>query len=176
MTDKIDKNKYFFELYNAHQLKLHAFLLMMVHNEVDADDLLQETSAILWEKFEQFEPGTNFKAWAFAIAKNRACLFLRKKQQSHLLLSDEMCLEIVSVAEQVLDQQSDRIRALKECVQRLSIKDRELLKMRYRDNKVPRKLSKITGRSLSGLYKSLTRIHSLLRSCIGRTLHRWEVS
>lgn len=176
MPHSIDKNKYFFEQYNLIQTRLYAFILMMVHNEFDAEDLLQETSAILWERFDEFERGTNFKAWAFAIAKNRACVFLRKNKNSRLLFMDEIYEKIPAIANQILDNQAYRVKALKQCINKLPPNDRQLLRMRYKDNNVPQELSEITGRPLSGLYKSLTRIHSLLRDCIMRTLRRWEIS
>lgn len=176
MSHSIDKNKYFFEQYNQIQTRLYAFILMMVHNECDAEDLLQETSAILWERFEEFERGTNFKAWAFAIAKNRSCVFLRKNKNSRLSFMDEIYEKIPSIANQVLDNQVYRVKALKQCITKLPLKDRQLLRMRYKENIVPKALSEITGRSLNGLYKSLTRVHSLLRDCIMRTLRHWEIS
>lgn len=175
-TKDKDKNILFFRLYNAIQSRLYAFLLMMVHNETDAEDLMQETSAILWEKFDEFQEGSNFKAWAFAIAKNRACLFLRQHQKSRLLFMDELYQQIPSVAEQILDHQGERITAMKECIKKLSENDREILRMRYSHNNAPRTVSQLTGRSLNGLYKSLTRIHTLLRACIMRTLRQWELS
>ena len=176
MLPSTEKNKYFFKQYSKIQTHLYAFILMMVHNESDAEDLLQETSAILWERFDEFERGTNFKAWAFTIARNRACVFLRKNKRSRLLFMDELYKEVPAVANQILDDQVHRVKALKQCISKLSPNDRQLLRMRYKENHVPKALSKITGRSLHGLYKSLTRIHSLLRDCIMRTLRHQEMS
>ncbi|MBN2513887.1 MAG: sigma-70 family RNA polymerase sigma factor [Sedimentisphaerales bacterium] len=175
MPHSIDRKKYFFEQYNQIQSHLYAFILMMVHNECDAEDLLQETSVILWERFEEFARGANFKAWAFAIAKNRTFVFLRKNKKLRLSFMDEVYEKIPAIAVQILEDQIYRVKALKHCINKLSPNDQQLLRMRYKENNVPKVLSQKTGRSLNGLYKSLTRVHSLLRDCIMRTLHLWEI-
>ena len=54
-------------LFLAQQRELYHFLAAQVERPEDADDLLQETSVTLWEKFDQFEPGTSFtraRPWA----------------------------------------------------------------------------------------------------------------
>ena len=47
---------------------LFAFVFSMAPNRNDAEELLQETRVVLWEKFDDFAPGTNFLAWAYSIA------------------------------------------------------------------------------------------------------------
>jgi RNA polymerase sigma-70 factor (ECF subfamily) len=44
--------------------------LHMTRNRDDAEDLLQETSVQAFRAFQQFQPGTNFKAWFFRILTN----------------------------------------------------------------------------------------------------------
>ena len=72
------RNREFFKLYGQCQNHVFSILYMLVHNEADAEDLLQDTAATLLEKFDQYEEGTNFRAWAVTIAKNKALNVLRK--------------------------------------------------------------------------------------------------
>ena len=58
----------FMRLYTQHQRRLYVYLLSLVHNAADADELLQESSYILWKKFDQFEPESNFGSWACRVA------------------------------------------------------------------------------------------------------------
>lgn len=54
----------------------------MTQNEFDADDLTQDTFIRAYRFIDQFEPGSNCKAWLFRIMKN---LFINmsKKKQAH---------------------------------------------------------------------------------------------
>lgn len=58
----------FLQLLTSHQSRIYAYILSLVFDRTQADDLLQETNAVLWRKAEEFETGTNFVAWAFQIA------------------------------------------------------------------------------------------------------------
>src|SRR5262245_35890382 len=47
----------------------YAFALSLARNAVDAEDLVQETYLRAQRCFDQFEPGTNAKAWLFTILR-----------------------------------------------------------------------------------------------------------
>jgi RNA polymerase sigma-70 factor (ECF subfamily) len=50
---------------------LRAYARSLTGHPADADDLLQDTLVRLLGAADRFEPGTNFKAWAFTILRNR---------------------------------------------------------------------------------------------------------
>ena len=49
---------------------LRAFAISLVGRHDQADDLVQDTIMKAWAKQEQFEMGTNMKAWLFTILRN----------------------------------------------------------------------------------------------------------
>jgi RNA polymerase sigma-70 factor (ECF subfamily) len=49
---------------------LYNFARWLVHNQNDAEDLVQETYLKACRSFASFLPGTNFRAWMFKILKN----------------------------------------------------------------------------------------------------------
>src|SRR5271157_5855517 len=53
-------------LYAAHQRALRAYIVAVVPDRNLADEVFQQTSLVLCEKFSTFEAGTNFAAWAYA--------------------------------------------------------------------------------------------------------------
>jgi RNA polymerase sigma-70 factor (ECF subfamily) len=60
---------------------LHAFIRKMTSGDLDADTLFQQTIMRAYDKFEQFETGTNFKAWIFTIARTVFLNHTRSKKQ-----------------------------------------------------------------------------------------------
>lgn len=61
---------------------LRNYAYKMTGNELDADDLLQETYLRAFRFFHKFEKGTNCKAWLFRIMKNLFINNYRKNQKS----------------------------------------------------------------------------------------------
>lgn len=50
---------------------LRAFARSLTRNRHDADDLVQDAVLRILNSADRFQPGTNFKAWAFTILRNR---------------------------------------------------------------------------------------------------------
>lgn len=60
---------------------LHNYAYRMTNNQLDADDLVQETYLRAFRFFHKFERGTNCKAWLFRIMKNLYINNYRKAQK-----------------------------------------------------------------------------------------------
>jgi RNA polymerase sigma-70 factor (ECF subfamily) len=58
---------------------LRAFAISLTGRHDQADDLVQDTIMKAWAKQEQFEMGTNMKAWLFTILRNELYSKLRKR-------------------------------------------------------------------------------------------------
>ena len=56
--------------------------LGMTRNRADAEDLVQETYLKAYQKFHQYQPGTNIKAWLYRILTNTYITSYRKAQRS----------------------------------------------------------------------------------------------
>jgi RNA polymerase sigma-70 factor (ECF subfamily) len=68
----IDQNRNtdnFLSLLLPNQKQILAYIMTYVPNRSDADDILQNTLSILWKKFDRYEPGSDFLAYAVTIAK-----------------------------------------------------------------------------------------------------------
>ncbi|WP_051125727.1 sigma-70 family RNA polymerase sigma factor [Schaalia vaccimaxillae] len=62
--------------------QLFGAALGMTRNRADAEDLLQETYLKAYAKFDQYQPGTNIKAWLYRILTNTYITQYRKAQRS----------------------------------------------------------------------------------------------
>lgn len=58
---------------------LRAFAISLSGKRDRADDLVQETLTKAWKHQESFTPGTNLKAWLYAILRNEFYSQMRKK-------------------------------------------------------------------------------------------------
>ena len=101
--DKEKDSREFFRLYTGVQKQLYAYLLMLVHNHDDAEDLLQETAGILWEKFDEFIEGSSFAAWAMGIARNRALDLMKLRRRSRPYFEDSVYEKLYIQAELTSD-------------------------------------------------------------------------
>jgi RNA polymerase sigma-70 factor (ECF subfamily) len=174
MDKQEPKSAQFFRYYNGAQKRIYAYLLMMVHNHNDAEDLLQETASILWEQYEQYNPRQSFAAWAIGIARNKALDFLKQKRSTRPMFSDTFYEEMSHLAETESQQMEQRLAALRTCLKRLSPDNQQLIRLRFEEGISIKKLSQNLPCSPEALYKKISRIYSALYQCIHRTLLQAE--
>lgn len=62
--------------------QLYGAALGLTRNPADAEDLLQETYLRAYDKFDQYQAGTNIKAWLYRILTNQYITSYRKGQRS----------------------------------------------------------------------------------------------
>lgn len=170
-----NKSNLFFSLYSSVHGRLLAYITMMVHNPAVAEDLLQETSVIMWEKFDAFEEGTNFAAWAVAIARNKTLEYLRENRKTKKLFRCEFYEAVSHVAEEATADYSQRIKLLEHCFEKLKPGDRQLITLRYKNNIPIKEISLQIGKPISTLYLHLSKVLGLLRMCISQSLAKQEV-
>lgn len=168
--DNPNKNREFFELYGRCQTRVFSFLFMMVHNEADAEDLLQDTMATMFENFDKFQQGTNFTAWGMTIARNKAINFMRKNANVRPFLKDDLYEQIAELEMKEEEDFSARSVALEKCLKKLVDLDRKFLQMRYQQELPMKKISELLGRSKTGVYHTMSRIHDVLFRCIKRVM------
>ena len=174
MAKKELKSEQFFRLYNAAQQRTYAFLLVMVHNHNDAEDLLQETASILWERFDEYDRTKSFAAWAIGIARNKALDFLKSKRTSRPIFTDQFYQDISEIAADESEKMDQRINALRNCMKKLSIQNQQLIHLRFEKAISIKRISQMSEYSATALYKKMSRIYEALHGCIGRTLVQWE--
>lgn len=164
------KSTKFFSLYTNIQGRLYSIIMVIVHNQAVADDLLQETAATLWEKFDQFQEGTNFSAWAIRIAKNKCFEYLRENEKTKKLFKTEFYNQAAEIAVDSTQDFSKRVKALDDCCEKLNATQRTLLKLRYSDNVSIKEISIQYGQPISTLYQRIAQVLEWLRCCITKTI------
>lgn len=160
----------FVRLLLAHERRIFAYILSLVPNRADADDLLQETSIVLWRKFGEYKSGSDFLAWALTVAFNVVRSYRAKASRCRLKFDDEL-LTLITNDVQSMSKELDAGRIfVTECLDELSEDDRMLLTKRYQPGVTIKSLAVLAGRSVEGLYKTMRRIHDRLYDCVQRKL------
>jgi RNA polymerase sigma-70 factor (ECF subfamily) len=165
-----DPGQDFVALFLAHQPRIYAFIISLVPNRSDADDLLQETGLTLYQKFPTFEPGTDFVAWACRIAQYKILDFGKRRGRDRVRFSTEILELIADEHLQRSEQIKLRLTALDGCLAKLPARDRELLGQCYQSKTTTKEVAEAIGRPVDTIYKGLRRIRSLLYDCIQRAL------
>lgn len=70
----------FEKLVTLHQDRLFTFLLQMVGNRQDAEDVAQESFVKAYQHLANYDGRARFSTWLFAIAKNTAYNHLRRRR------------------------------------------------------------------------------------------------
>ncbi|MCB9875929.1 MAG: RNA polymerase subunit sigma-24, partial [Planctomycetaceae bacterium] len=86
-----DRDSRFVNELTTNQLSLSLYVRSLLPGDSAAHDVAQQANAKIWEKRGEFELGTNFKAWAFSIARYEV-LNYRKRQSrdARLVFSDDL--------------------------------------------------------------------------------------
>ena len=93
-----DSTEEFVRLFSKGQLRILGFVHTLVANLPEAEDILQETSAILWKKWPEFEKDRDFVKWACGIARFEVFRMLRENKRRTLYLSVAVLNQIADVA------------------------------------------------------------------------------
>ncbi len=157
-------------LMTRHQRQIFAYIYTLVPRRHDAEDLLQETSVVICEKFHEFTPGTDFVAWACQIAYWRI-RYSRQKFARSKVVFDQTVLDAVAQTATTLAPELDaRHEALASCLQKLHAREREFVLTRYEPGCGVEDAARRSGRSMDAAYKALTRIRKLLFDCVSNQL------
>jgi len=157
----------FVRLLTQHSSRIFGFVLALCVHRADAEDVFQNTSVILWEKFDTYEHGTSFLAWACKVAYFEV-LYNRRKSGRMRTISDQAWEALVGDAMAAAQDAGDRKESLAACLEKLAAADRQLLEQRYFGQLPVAEIAVSTRRSVHAIYRALSRVHDSLLQCMQR--------
>lgn len=141
----------------------------------DAQDVLQRSSLLMWQKFETYGADSNFVAWASTICFYEARNFQRLAARSPLRFNDELLATLAAERLDDLEFQSQRIAALELCLKEVGSADRELLDAAYAEHGAIAHLASRLQRAPRTLYNKLTLLRRQLIECVQRRMQERTV-
>lgn len=169
-----DKNKQFLRQFLQNERRLRAYILTLLPNRADADDVLQETSLTMWDKFDPTAPPNEFLAWARRVAYHKVLDFYKKAHRAQARLSEVFLARLAESAAGQADalRLDDRRDALAGCLEKLPPQDRELLTRRFADGATTQSAAEQLGRGVDAVYKALAKLRESLFRCVETALAR----
>jgi RNA polymerase sigma-70 factor (ECF subfamily) len=161
-----DDPKYLVRLLTTHQRQLFSYIYTLVPNVNDAEDLLQETNMVIWDKFHEFTPGTDFLAWSCRIAWWRVRYARLKHARSKVFTNERVLEAVAATTAETAGEVDARREALRACLQRLGDRDRRTILSRYEPGGSVSHAARESGRTVQATYKAISRIRSALFDCI----------
>lgn len=165
----------FVQLLSLHQRHVYSFIHSLVATDVDADDIMQETSLALWEKRGRYNPQRDFFAWACGVAHIQVLRYRRKVATDKLWFDDEVLSLLASHMASDAGLFEFRREALDKCIDRLPEADRKIVELRYQDGMTLGALSKQLGSSVRSIQRAMARARLALQRCVSATLREWQV-
>jgi RNA polymerase sigma-70 factor (ECF subfamily) len=160
----------FMRLLGRHERELMAFVLALVPNWADADDVLQEVRSRLWAQFETYDATRDFGTWARAIAYWQVQTWRKSAQRRTVIFNTEVLDAIAHNIEEHADNPNARGDALRHCLDKLDLQSRQVIDLYYTSKKTAKELANDLGRSFHAIRHTIQRTRIALADCIEKTL------
>lgn len=165
--ERIDE---FVRLLAQNHRRLFLYVMSLVPNVTDAEEIYQETNLVLWREFAQFRPGTNFPAWACKVAFHQVLAWRKRRQRDRLEFSQEFLEAVAEEASTASDALEERTGQLARCVEKLPEAHRDLLRLRYAEGLPVETIAGRVEKTVEAVYRALSRIRQGLHECVSRSL------
>lgn len=157
------------KLYDRHSSILYAMAVRILNDTNEAEDVLQETVMIIWEKAGTYHPnnGTPF-AWIVTVLRNKALERLRSSQRRSQLAKKMELTKAEAVAPPPLevgfDEQRTRVHS---ALGELPQDQREAIELAFFDGKSQQEISQKLNQPLGTIKARIRRGLMKLRACLG---------
>ena len=157
----------FVRLLLRHENALRAFARSLLPHWDAVDEVLQDASIVMWQKFGQLEAESGFLPWGKVIVRFHCLRFHERSRRREAAFSQELLDLLAAEAEQIDEGvHDDRRRALESCLQQFAAPQRELLLAPYLHHGRISELAAFQKVSANALYKKLGRLREKLRDCV----------
>jgi RNA polymerase sigma-70 factor (ECF subfamily) len=166
-----DRELRFMDLFQEHYRQLFGYVYTLLRNYTDAEDVVQQTGVVLWKKFDEYRPNTNFFTWACGAARLEALMFLRQQRRYRAHFSEAFQLKLAETMAGIRPQvANDRAQSLDDCIQTLPENQQKLLLQCFGGGKTVATVAEEVGRTTHSIYSSLRNIRNKLLECIDRSV------
>ena len=156
------------------QRLLRAYLFAATRDVHETDDLFQQVSNVLWEKFDRYDEARPFASWGLGIARVQVLKWRESRARSRKCLSGEALEAVADAAATLPVEPDERPTLLAECLQNLQPRARKAVELKYAGGQAIKQIAEHLGQQVGAVEMMLVRARRALRDCIERKLGRAE--
>ncbi|MDC0258793.1 sigma-70 family RNA polymerase sigma factor [Verrucomicrobiales bacterium] len=153
---------------------LRRFVRSLLPTATDADDVLQQTAIVIWRKFDQYDPETNFMKWACVIARFESLAYRRKMARDRLVFREDVLELMADEGVEEIDSRRAEHEALETCLAAMPEKQRKFVMLAYTPSIKIKELAEEAGSSSAAFYMRLKRFRHQLMKCVEEKTQRME--
>lgn len=156
------------------------YLYAMTRDFELAEEIYQNAAVVVIEQAEKPDTIHNFRAWAKEVIRRQALYALRAKGNAakHTRFVSPELLDVVSNTfledDATANPAQEEARALRQCLEDLTDRKRNLIAMRYENSASFDEISERVGSTPAAVQRALSRIRKMLHRCVERRLHLAE--
>ncbi|MCB1064860.1 MAG: sigma-70 family RNA polymerase sigma factor [Verrucomicrobiae bacterium] len=155
---------------------LRAWLATQAPPGVDVDDIAQRSFIAAYDRLSDYEPGTNFSAWLFTIARYQLrteTTRLRRVADYHTRYAPDLLLRELERREetQTPEEITERLEHLKACLSKVDDNLKKFLTWRYEEEIPLEEMATRSHRSVAAVKKVLWKLRRSLHDCITQRMN-----
>jgi RNA polymerase sigma-70 factor (ECF subfamily) len=163
-------------LVNRYVSLVYNLIVRLVGDRREAEDLTQETFMKMWKALSRFDTEKNFKTWIFAIARNTAIDYLRKKKpilfsrlnsendEGETRFEDNLADDAI-LADEAFDRKQS-VGALEKAMQTLSLDERVIIILHESDEMTFEEIADVMSKPMNTIKSRYRRALQKLRGVI----------
>ena len=166
----------FLSLFLRSERDVFRYVAALVPNVADAEDIVQQTALVLWEKFGAYDPAQPFTPWACGFALNKARQWMERRQRWQALLAGGLAEELARRREELRPDLERRLIHLEKCLGKLPEEQRALVHGYYYRRTGIQELAGESKRTVEATYKMLQRVRHALQRCVENAAQQQEAT
>ncbi len=140
--------------------------MSLVGNPDQANDIMQETNIVLWQKADTFELGTNFPAWMMRVAHFQVLAHRQRITRQRWVFDDETIALLAAEVEERDNLLDEQTRIMHGCLAHLNDRHRTVLQARYTDGVELDSLAARFNMKVNAIKQLLFRARAALIECV----------
>ena len=164
------RDELFADLVREHQVSLRVFVRSLGVESGWVDDLAQDAFVVAYREMDSYDPDRDFGKWLRGIARNLVRNEMRKQGRHRRILHESLSQHLLDLAENEKDREVDvtQLSALRDCVEQLPGKSRELVRSRYFEGWDATILADKFEMKAATVRQTLLRIRRQLYQCVNQ--------
>ena len=146
------------------------YIMTFIPRRDDAEEVLQRTATVIWEKFDEFDRQREFLPWALRVAYFEVLNFRKQIARDRLVFCEEVMEAVAETRHSLASRLEAQRHALRLCLGELSADDQALLRRRYGDAETIAALAGERGKTAKALYRRLDRLREAIARCAYRRM------